>query len=152
MHLNIHTYGLKIRLYDHSHLWWCVCMFASWEHHHLSLVIILTSLPKCCVIFIFSFECVSIYCLNIANQGSSSSQLCVQKLNIPLTQPLCLYSSNNGWCKMFLHFLICVCFVIIIFLIASFQPFYFHSQTRVIWMFNCSFHGGFIIFESIAPR
>lgn len=108
MHLNIHTYDVKIPFYHHSHLWWCVCMFAIWEHHHLSLVIIVTSLPKCCVIFIFSFECVSISCVNIANQGSSSSQVCVQKLNSRPIQPLCLDSSNNGWCKMFLHFLICV--------------------------------------------
>jgi hypothetical protein len=100
MHLNIHTYDVKIPFYHHSHLWWCVCMFASWEHHHLYLDITVTSSPKCCIIFIFSFECVSIFCLNIANQGSSSSEVCVQKLNGLLTQPLCLDSSNNGWCKI----------------------------------------------------
>jgi hypothetical protein len=51
MHLNIHTYDVKIPFYHHSHLWWCVCMFASWEHHHLSLVIIVTSLQKSVVIY-----------------------------------------------------------------------------------------------------
>jgi hypothetical protein len=64
---------------------------------------------KMCVIFLLSFECVSIFRLNIPNQGSLSSQECVQKLNSLPTQPFCLDSSNNGRCKMFLDFFICVC-------------------------------------------